>query len=339
MVADVREDWLKLASEEALDPDLFICDSHHHLWYQSERSYSLEEYLKDISGGHRITKTVFVGSRMMLRNEGPEKMKPVGETEFVQKLVTQSHQPGKTEIAAGIVGFADLTLGSAVAPVLEAHITAGKRSFRGIRYPAAYDPSREIKSSFEVPGGILLDARFREGFAHLQKYGLSFDAWLFHPQVGELVGLARAFPDTTIILDHIGGLLGIGSYAQKREDVFREWQRGMATLATCPNVYMKLGGLGMEICGFGWYEMPVPPGSAELAEAYAPYFLFCIERFGTHRCMFESNFPVDKRSYPYSIIWNAFKRITKDFSSSERRNLFYNTAVKVYRLTGDADGG
>jgi L-fuconolactonase len=330
-MATVREDWLKLTVEDAIEPELLICDPHHHLWYQAENSYTLEEFLKDISVGHNIVKTVFIESRMMLRNEGPDEIKPVGETEYVQKLVL-SRQKGKTAVAAGIVGFTDLTLGSAVAPVLEAHITAGKGRFRGIRYTTARDPKKEVKSRFPVPSGLLADPKFREGFACLRKYGLSFDAWLFHPQIMELAALARAFPDTTIILDHVGGPLGTGFYASRREQVFHDWKIGIDSLSTCPNVYIKLGGLGMEINGFSWYELPAPPGSAELAKAYAPYFLYSIEKFGVNRCMFESNFPVDKRSYSYTILWNAFKRLTKDFSLAERRNLFYDTAVKVYRL-------
>jgi L-fuconolactonase len=335
-VAEVREDWLNLVREDVIAPDLPICDPHHHLWYQPENSYTIEDFLQDISGGHRIVQTVFVESRMMLRNEGPEEMRPVGETEYVQGLV--SHWPvGKTDIAAGIVGFADLTLGSAVALVLEAHITAGKGRFRGIRFTTARDPRNEVKTRFQVPSSLMEDSKFREGFACLPKYGLSFDAWLFHPQIMELVSLARAFPDTTIILDHAGGPLGIASYASRREEIFHDWKTGVDALSKCPNVNMKLGGLGMEISGFNWYDLPAPPGSAELAEAYAPYFHHCIERFGTGRCMFESNFPVDKRSYPYDIIWNAFKRLTKSFSYSERRSLFYDTAVKIYRLAGDGD--
>ncbi len=335
-MATIREDWLKLVQEDTIALDLPICDPHHHLWYQAENSYGLEEFLKDISGGHRIVQTVFVESRMMFRNEGSDEMKPVGETEYVQKLVAP-RQNGKTAVAAGIVGFADLTLGPAVAPVLEAQITAGKGRFRGIRYTTALDPRNEMRSRFQAQSGLMADSKFREGFARLQKYGLNFDAWLFHPQMMELVALARAFPDTTIILDHVGGPLGLGSYASRREEVFHDWKTGIDALSTCPNVYIKLGGLGMEISGFNWYELPAPPGSAELAKAYAPYFLHCIEKFGTGRCMFESNFPVDKRSYPYNIIWNAFKRITKDFSYSERRNLFYDTAVTVYHLVGNAD--
>jgi L-fuconolactonase len=330
-MAVVREDWLKLVQEDIIEPDLPICDAHHHLWYEAENGYTLEDLLKDISGGHRILQTVFVESRMMLRNAGPDEMKPVGETEYVEKLVSLKHNK-KTTVAAGIIGFADLTSGSDVRPVLEAHISAGKGRFRGIRYTTARDPRGEVTSRFQVRSGLMADSKFREGFAFLRKYNLSFDAWLFYPQITDLLALAKAFPDITIILNHIGGPLGSGSYALKRAEIFNDWKNGISSLSTCPNVYVKLGGLGMEINGFNWYELASPPSSIILAEAYAPFFLYCIEKFGVGRCMFESNFPVDKRSYSYNIIWNAFKRITKDFSNSERQDLFYNTAVKAYRL-------
>ena len=169
----------------------------------------------------------------------------------------------------------------------------------------------------------------------MQKYGLSFDAWLYHPQLTELADLVRAFPNVSIIVDHIGGLLGIGPYTGKREEVFQQWESGIAELAACPNVVVKLGGLGMPLCGFGWNERVTPPNSAELAEAMLPYYHSCIEQFGANRCMFESNFPVDKVSYSYTIMWNAFKRISRDFSPEERAALFYDTAVRVYRLTTD----
>jgi predicted TIM-barrel fold metal-dependent hydrolase len=179
---------------------------------------------------------------------------------------------------------------------------------------------------------FLSDATFREGFACLHKYNLSFDAWLYYTQLGDLVGLARAFPDTTIILDHVGGPLSTGPHAGKREQIFQEWKRGIAELSSCPNVVVKLGGLGMPRTGFGCHEWPKPPNSAELAERMAPYYSWCIEQLGADRCMFESNFPVDRISYSYTVIWNAFKLISKDFSPSERARLFHDTAVRAYRL-------
>ncbi len=337
-----REAWLALTIEDAIEPDLPICDPHHHLWLnrpdardQYGGCYLLEELLKDIEGGHHIVQTVFIECKSMYRKAGPQEMQPVGETEFVQDItaLSASGQYGTTAVAAGIVGFADLTLGAAVAPVLEAHVEAGRDRFRGIRHSAVWDASPEMASlrGFS-PRGLLLDPKFREGFACLQKYNISYEAWLYHPQLMELVELARAFPDTSIILNHIGGLLGIGPYTRKHDEMPQEWKHGIATLSTCPNVVVKLGGLGMSRCGFGWYERAIPPTSAELAEAMTPYYLWCIEQFGVDRCMFESNFPVDKISYSYTVIWNAFKRICRDFSPEDRAALFHDTAVRVYRL-------
>jgi L-fuconolactonase len=326
-MATVREDWLKLTVEDAIEPELPICDAHHHLWYQTNNGYSIEEFLRDTSGGHRIVQTVFLESWRMFREGSSREMPPVGETEYIENIVSHSSQ--STNVAAGIVGFADLTAGAAVSPLLEAHIAAGKGRFRGIRQTSTWDASPDFRSAGK---GLLLAPQFRQGFACLQKYGLSFDAWLYHPQLTEVLDLARKFADTTIIVNHVGGPLGIGPYERNREMVFQEWKRGIGALAVCDNVFVKLGGLGMEICGFGWHEDATPPGSSKLAEAMAPYFLWCIEKFGVNRCMFESNFPVDKRSYSYTIIWNAFKRIIKDFSPGERDALLHDTAVKVYRL-------
>ena len=210
-------------------------------------------------------------------------------------------------------------------------MAASRTRFRGIRHISIWDSSPDVVSRLKIPR-LLLEPKFREGFSYLQKYGLSFDAWLYHTQLMELVDLARAFPDTPIILDHVGTPLGIGPYAGKRKEVLQEWKRGIAALASCPNVVVKLGGFGMGYCGFGWNDWDVPPDSDELAEPIAPYVHWCIERFGADRCMFESNFPVDKGSYSYTVLWNAFKRISKDFSPGERAALFHDTAAKVYRL-------
>jgi len=332
-----HETWLALTVEEPIDPELPICDPHHHLWDRPNNRYVLEELLQDTGSGHNIVRTVFVECRSSYDMDAPEEMRPVGETVFVEGIAgrSASEQHVKTAVAEGIIGFTDMTLGAGVVPVLEAHLAAGKGRFRGIRHSSVWDASPDITGYRNPPRGLLLDARFREGFSYLQKYNLSFDSWLYHPQLTELADLARACPDTIIIADHIGGLLGIGPYAGKRDEVLQDWKRGITALATCPNVYMKLGGLGMPLCGFGWNERPAPPGSAELAEAMAPYYHFCIEKFGADRCMFESNFPVDKVSYSYNVMWNSFKLIARDFSSGERAALFHDTAVKAYRLTTD----
>ena len=321
--------------EEAIDPGLPICDPHHHLWDgPGERGrYLLDEYLEDAGGGHKIAKTVFVECGAMYRKDGPAEMRPVGETEFAQGVAAQSAsgQCGTTAVAAGVIGFADLTLGAGVAPIIEAHLAAGKNRFRGIRQSCTWDGDRAILTMGKGKG-MMLDTKFREGFACLQQYGLSFDAWQYYTQLIELADLARAFSDTPIIVNHTGGLLGIGRYAGKRQEVFQEWKRGVTELASCPNVMMKLGGLGMPRCGFGWHEQINPPSSTELAVVMGPYYRFCIEVFGTERCMFESNFPVDKVSYSYTVLWNALKRICEGCSPKERSALFHDTAVKAYRL-------
>ncbi|MFC2032834.1 amidohydrolase family protein [Chloroflexota bacterium] len=334
-MATEHEAWLALTVEDPIDPDLPICDPHHHLWDHPNNRYLLDELLQDTEGSHHIAQTVFVECRSMYRKDGPQEMQPVGETEFVQGIAAQSAhgQYGITTITAGIVGFANLTLGTAVVPVLEAYLAASSNRFHGIRHTSVWDASADVTSYYKrPPKGLLLDPKFREGFACLQKYSMSFDAWLYHPQLTELANLARAFPDIPIIIDHVGGPLGIGPYAEKRKEVYQEWKRGITTLATCPNVFAKLGGLGIPLCGFGWHERVIPPNSTELAEAMAPYYIWCIEQFGVNRCMFERNFPVDKQSYSYTIMCNSFKRISKDFSSENRAALFHNTAVKVYRL-------
>jgi L-fuconolactonase len=326
-----KPDWLNLTQEAALEPELRICDAHHHLWYDAE-NYTLENYLQDIKGGHLVTETVFVESREMLWKTDPPALRPVGETEFVQNIVAiyNGGLRGSPNVSAGIVGFADLTLGSGVAPVLEAHIAAGKGRFRGIRHIATWNASSEIKSY--TTRGLLMDANFRQGFAYLKKYGLSFDAMIYHPQIAELVSLAKAFPDTIIILNHFGVPLGIGPYANKREEIFQEWKCGIADLSKYQNVFIKIGGIGMPILGFAWDQKAQPPSSSMLAEALKPFFNWCIEKFGTNRCIFESNFPVDKTAYSYTILWNAFKRISKGLSCEERNALFYETACNVYRL-------
>lgn len=345
-MTSVREEWLEKVVEEPLDPTWPICDPHHHLWdrpndrYFQQMStpgphvtdYRLDDVLRDIAGGHNITHTVFVECTSMYKVDGPEEMRPVGETEYVQGVVAANWQRCKTDVAAGIVGFADLTLGAAVNPVLEAHIQVGKGRLRGIRHSCAWDASPEIRGYKNPPQGLMRDQHFRQGLAQLQELGLSFEAWHYHTQFAELVELARGFPDLPIILNHVGGPLGTGPYAGNRQEVFQVWRRGIVELATCPNVVVKLGGLGMVSMGFGWHERPQPPSSEELAEAWAPYYLLCIEMFGPNRCMFESNFPVDKVSCSYTVLWNAFKRISANFSPVERAALFRNTAARTYRL-------
>ncbi len=336
-----RGEWLQLMAEAPLEPDLPVCDPHHHLWDRPDDRYLLAELLEDTRSGHNVRSTVFIECGSMYRTDGPEAMRPIGETEFVQEIAAQSAsgRQSPTRVAAGIIGYANLTLGEKVAPVLEGHLAASPSRFRGIRHICVWDTSPAVPITAPVRRpGLMLDSTFRAGFARLQTYVLSFEAWLYYHQLPELASLARAFPETPIILNHIGGVLGIGPYAGRRDEIFQDWKRGIAEVATCQNVAVKLGGLGMLRSGFGWEARTAPPTSAELAEATAPYYLTCIEKFGPSRCMFESNFPVDKASCSYGVLWNSFKRMTKRFSAAERAALFHDTAVRVYRLALPAGG-
>ena len=333
-MASQRDSWLALTVEDPLEPGMPICDPHHHFWDRDGDRYLLDQLTEDLSGGHNITQTVFIECRSMYRAHGPEEMKPIGETEFVQGIAAQSAsgQYGPTAVAAGIVSNANLMLGAAVQPVLEAHVAASSNRFRGIRFSCAWDASPEIASGRSNSPGMMQDSRFREGFDCLQRMGLSFDALVYHTQLGELADLAAAFPDATIILNHIGRPLGSGPYAGRRDEVFADWQNGIAAVAAHENVVVKLGGFGNLISGYDWHQRAIPPASAEVAQAIEPWLTYCIEQFGPGRCMFESNFPVDKASYAYTTVWNAFKRLTRDYSETEQAAMFQGTALRAYRL-------
>ena len=332
----VRPEWLQRREEEILDPDLPIVDPHHHLVDRENTGrYLLYDLLADTSSGHNITATVYLEWLSMYRADGPIELRPVGEVEFANGVgaMAASGNYGKTRVCAGVVGYADLMLGARVEPVLEAMITAGGSRFRGIRFISASHPDDAARgSSVNRPAGLLMEPRLREGFARLHPLGLSFDAWMYHTQLGELVDLARAFPETPIVLDHVGGAIGLGPYAGHRDEVFTEWSARITELAGCPNVHIKLGGLGMRLFGFDLHEGELPPSSEELAAAWRPYVETCIAAFGASRCMFESNFPVDKGSGSYHVFWNAFKRIAAGCSTSEKAALFAGTASRFYRL-------
>jgi predicted TIM-barrel fold metal-dependent hydrolase len=331
----VRDDWLARRTEAILEPGLPIVDPHHHLWERPDWRYMLDDLLADTNAGHNIIGTVFVQCRAMHRANGPEAFKPVGETEFVNGVAAMSASGGygATKICAGIVGHADLRNGTQVREVLEAHIRAGGGRFRGIRHITAYDPDPTLMNpAYAPPPGLMYDEMFREGFAALAPLNLTFDAWLYHPQIGDVTALARAFPDTGICLNHVGGPLAIGAYAGKREEVFGTWSAAIRELATCPNVVVKVGGMAMRINGWDFHEQAEPPSSEALAAAWKPYVETCIEAFGASRCMFESNFPVDKGSYGYVPFWNACKILAKGASTTEKTDLFSGTASRFYRL-------
>lgn len=329
----VRNDWLARRTEPILEPDLPIIDPHHHLWDRAGWRYLLDDLLADTNSGHNILATVFVQARAMMRADGPEELKPIGETEFVNGVaaMTASGIYGKIRACAGIVSHADLMLGGRVEPVLEAHMRAGGGRFRGIRHITAWDDDRQVRNPGNpaVPG-MLGDKTFREGFAVLTQMGHSFDAWLYHPQIGELTALADAFPDAKIVLNHCGGIVGINAY--KKDEVLPVWKKAIEALAQRPNVYVKLGGLGMRLCGHGFDKLAEPPSSQMLTDAWRPYVETCIAAFGPSRAMFESNFPVDKGSYSYWAFWNACKLLAKGASAADKADLFAGTAKRFYRL-------
>jgi len=334
-----NQDWLAKVNEEALEPELPICDPHHHLWDQrherEQERYLLDEILDDVAGGHNVVSTVFIECGAMFKPDGPEAYRCVGETEFVNGIAAMSASGlyGKARIAAGIVGTVDLRIGDKAADVLDAQIAAGGGRFCGIRRGAFWHASPEIQNHrTNPPEHLLLQDDFRSGFKHLAPRKLSFEVWCAHTQIPDAISLARAFPDTTIVLDHFGGPIGTGPHAGKQDEVFAYWKTQIDELAKCQNAVAKLGGLNMEVNGFGWEHRPQPPTSAELAQATRHYFEHTIDRFGPDRCMFESNFPVDKLSCSYTVLWNSFKLLSKAYSPDERAAMFHGTAARVYRV-------
>jgi predicted TIM-barrel fold metal-dependent hydrolase len=334
-LSPVRQDWLDRRKEPALEPELPIIDPHHHLWARPGYRYMLDDFLADAGSGHNIVATVFVQANSMYRDSGPIEMRPVGETEFVNGMaaVCASGYCGKTRVAAGIVGYADLRLGSRAESVLAALARAGGDRFRGIRNGTAWDAdSSLLNPNNRVPPGLLGDKTFREGFAVLGRLGLSFDALVLHPQLNDVANLAGAFPGTNIVLNHVGRLVGIGAYAGRLKEQFPLWAASIKALAAHDNVYVKVGGLGQAVNGLGFEKLPDPPSSEMVANAMRPYVETCIEAFGTRRCMFESNFPPDKEGFSYVAYWNACKLLTKAASGTERADLFAGTAARFYRL-------
>ena len=328
--------WTAQREEPALEPDLPIIDTHHHLYDDERRHrYLLDQLMRDVNTGHDIIATVFIEASSMYRKEGPEEERCIGEVEFANGVAAMSASGlyGKTRACAAIIGHGDLRLGDRVRPVLEKLISAGNGRFRGIRFGVCWDAGDASKfGRYQLPPHMVLDPTFRKGFAHLKPLGLSFESWQFHPQLSDTVDLLRAFPDTTVILNHAGGVLGIPPHDDKRQQVFETWRKSIRELAQFPNLNVKLGGLGMLYSGWDFHLRDIPPRSEELAETWRPYIETCIEAFGAERCMMESNFPVDKQSCGYGVFWNAMKRITQNCSPAEKALLYRATAARVYRL-------
>jgi len=365
------DEWLAGWREPVIEPDLPIVDPHHHLWHRKGWRYEDSELLNDILDGHSIRSTVFIQCREQYRTQGPEVLKPVGETEYVLKIAMEaqrkveklldavklsSNKSNKEKIfnntheielfpphpdlkiCEAIVGFADLTHGGDIVPALESHISIAQNRFRGIRHVGARYEAPGFSNSMPLPPeGLFQQPNFRNGFSYLKKYDLSFEAWVFQSQLNEVYSLAKDFPDTPIVINHVGGPLGVGIFADHKDRTFNSWKNAISKLSLCPNVSLKLGGLGMVTCGFGLNQLSQPPSSEILMNIWSPWINHCIEEFSPARCMFESNFPVDKTSCSYRVLWNTFKRLSRGYSTSERMNLFSGTACKFYKLSSIKD--
>ncbi|WP_330208788.1 MULTISPECIES: amidohydrolase family protein [unclassified Pseudomonas] len=336
--APIRPDWLARVQEPVVDPGRSIVDAHHHLWDRPGQRYLAEDYLVDVTGGHRVVASVYVQCRSMLSVDAAEPVQPLGEVEYANGVAAHSASGlmGSLRMCTAIVGGANLLLGDEVAPVLELMRHRAGNRFRGIRNATAWHADQRLVSNPKpAPPGLLQAPAFRRGVAHLARHGLSLDVWAYHTQLDEVVELAKAFPELVIIVDHLGGPLGAGPYAGRRDEVFVSWASMLVRLARYPNIRMKLGGMGMRVAGFDLDTRPDPPGSSELAQLWRPYLIHAIETFGVERCMFESNFPVDKGMFSYRVLWNAFKRVVFDFTDDQKDRLFSGTAAEVYMVEGN----
>jgi len=336
MYAEPRQEWLSQLKEDAIDPAMPIIDPHHHLWSRAGAHYMTDEVLSDMRSGHHIAQTVYIDCRSMYRQSGPEHLKPLGEVEFANGIaaISASGFWGDAKLCEGIVGHCDLRGGALALDLLERSIAVAGHRYKGIRQVAAWvnDPlvSKPIATR---PPALLLNTQFRQGFQLLAKLNLSFDAFVFHTQLFELLDLAQTSLNTPIVIDHVGGPIGIGSFANQRNEVFEQWKSGMKALAGLDRVYVKLSGFGMLLPGFKLNEREKPATSTELAALWRPYMETCIELFGTNRCMFASNFPPDKGVCSYVTLWNAFKKMVSNYSETEKKQLFHDTAKDFYRLS------
>jgi L-fuconolactonase len=331
--ARVNEAWVAQQREEIIEPELAIVDPHHHLWSHADNVYLFPELLADLASGHNIRATVFEECHSMYRAEGPEELRSLGETEFVTGVAAMSASGGfgASRACAAMVGHVNLLLGSRVEPIFEAHLAASGGRFHAIRFSTAWDADERVHKT--VPrAAMLAEARFREGYQYLARFGLAFDAWVYHPQLVEVAALAAAFPQTPIVLNHFGSPILGGPNAGRTAEVFAEWRAGMTALARHDNVNVKLGALPVRRAdGRRGANAPLL-SSEEIATAWRPYVEACIEQFGAKRCMFESNFPVQKRWCSYAVFWNACKRLAAGASTDEKAALFSKTAARVYRL-------
>lgn len=326
--------WIEAPDEEVVDPDVTVIDPHIHLWSSGSTSYLAPDLAADAGSGHTVEGVVFVECGTAYLTTGPDGLRPAGETRFAAGQAQMMEARGDPAMI-GVIGAADLRNYEDVDALLDAHEREGNGLFRGIRHSAAFDRSEAVRRSHhKPPPHLYLDQAFRRGFARLAQRGLLFEAWIYHPQLSELCDLADAFPETTIILNHLGGPLGVGPYADKRADVFREWRTWIRELARRPNMRVKLGGLAMPITGFGWHEASRPTTSEDVIAQQGDYYRAAIDVFGPDRSMFESNFPVEGEAIAYRTLWNAFKRLCEPFSSAERDAMVRETARRTYLNVG-----
>jgi L-fuconolactonase len=327
--------------EQPIEPSLPIVDPHMHMWDLSPapgarramQGVALPAMFEAIAqSGHSVTHTVFLECHAMYRLDGPPELRPVGEVEFANAIAAMgdSGNYGACRVAHRIVGSADPLLGEQIRPVLEAHLAAGGERFRGMRFATYFSEGGMFGRSCDPRNrGLMRDPRLRQTAHILAAMDLSLDVWCFHSQLDELIDLATALPDLTIILDHIGTPEKLGVYAGLEDEVRCEWFGKLVDLARRPNVVIKLGGLGMDLTGSGF-----PPASSEvLAARWRPYIEDCIEAFTPQRSMFESNFPPDSSAGSYGAVWNAFKRIAAGASADEKAALFSGTASRIYRIS------
>ncbi len=339
----VRADWLAKVSEPPLESDLPIVDAHHHLWRLPHETYLLPEFLADAdraNGGHNVVASVFAECAAMYRPSGPPELRSLGEVEFANGIGAQAASGafGPVRACAAMFGSVDLTLGEAAGEILDLHVARAPDRYRGVRPIVCADPHGVLDPWPSAPAEMMAGAAFRGGARALARRDLVLDLWVFHHQLDQVAGLARAVPELTIVLDHLGTPLGMGWYADKRAEVFGAWLQDLRLVAACPNVVVKLGGLNMHFNGFGWHEREGPPTSEELAAANGPYYRAAIDLFGPERCMFESNFPMDKRSVGWGVLWNAHKKIVAGFSADEKRQMFSEVAMRTYRIAGGEAG-
>jgi len=331
----VRPDWLARRIEAPLEPERPIIDPHHHLWERPDAHYLFHDLLEDVTAGHNIRGTVYIQCRSMHRASGPEEMRPVGEVEFAAgaAAMAESGHYGDCRINAGIVGTCDLTLGDRLPAVLDALQAGANGRLVGIRMPVAVSDDPSINASVVTPPpGLMTTEAMAKGVRELGARGLALDIWAYQTQMHEALVLAKRAPDTTIVIDHVGGVLGIGSFTGRRAELFDGWRADIAALAALPNVRVKLGGLAMHTVGFGFETRADPPSSEELAEAWSPYVDACISLFGPERALFESHFPVDQAMVSYVNCWNAFKRLAAAHSAADQDQMFFGTAADTYGL-------